>query len=120
MIPEVAEVLSEIKSIHEKKNLDYSTPGNHYENFERSSLLMSWFHHDIDKAFVSLIGTKLARLAVLLNSGKGPENESIDDSFLDLCTYCILWKANYMYRKIIKKLGLVELDPKQLDSPRIW
>lgn len=39
---------------------------------------------------LSLIGTKVARLGVLLNSGKEPNNESIRDSVEDLINYAIL------------------------------
>ena len=39
---------------------------------------------------LSLISTKVARLGVLLNSDKSPNNESIQDSVLDLATYSIL------------------------------
>jgi len=92
-IPEVIQLLEKIKSIHEKKNEDYSSKGSAFENFERSSVISSWFKHDLDKTFSVLIGTKLARLAVLLSSERPPNNESIDDSFLDLATYCILWGA---------------------------
>lgn len=92
-IPEVLEVLAKIHEMHSKKNADYSAPGKSFENFERSATLASWFTNDIDKAFVVLIGTKLARLATLLNSDKEPNNESVEDSFEDLSTYCILWAA---------------------------
>jgi hypothetical protein len=39
---------------------------------------------------LSLIATKVARLGVLLNSTKEPNNESIQDSVLDLANYSIL------------------------------
>ena len=39
---------------------------------------------------LSLIATKVARLGVLLNSDKAPNNESIQDSVLDLANYSIL------------------------------
>lgn len=92
-IPEVMQLLEKIKSIHEKKNEDYAAKGASFENFERSAVLSSWFNSDYDKSFVVLIGTKLARLATLLNKVEAPNNESIEDSFLDLSTYCILWSA---------------------------
>ena len=44
-------------------------------------------------ACLNLIATKVARLSVLLNSpNKLPNNESIDDSILDLANYSILLK----------------------------
>jgi len=39
---------------------------------------------------LSLIATKVARLGILLNSNKEPNNESIQDSVLDLCNYSLL------------------------------
>jgi len=39
---------------------------------------------------LSLIATKVARLGVLLNNNKTPNNESIHDSLLDLANYTIL------------------------------
>ncbi len=39
---------------------------------------------------LSLIGTKVARLGVLLNSKEKPKNESIKDSLIDLANYAIL------------------------------
>ena len=39
---------------------------------------------------LSLISTKVARLGVLLNSDKTPNNESVQDSVLDLANYSIL------------------------------
>jgi len=39
---------------------------------------------------LSLIATKVARLGVLLNSIKEPENESIKDSMIDLNVYSFL------------------------------
>lgn len=90
--PQLMELLDQIKAIHEKKSKDYSAVGL-YENFERSAQLAEWFDDPIDKSFVVLIGTKLARLATLLNSGSGPQNESVHDSFLDLTTYCALWSS---------------------------
>jgi len=61
-----------------------------YENFIRQAEIMSWFKNEQDKAFVSLITVKLARLASLLDS-KEPKHESIEDTFIDLINYCALW-----------------------------
>lgn len=98
-IPEVLDILKSIEDIHKKKNEDYAADGKPFENFERSADVASWFSNASDKPFVVLIATKLARLATLL-TGRKPNNESIDDSFLDLCTYCILWWASYHRRSL--------------------
>lgn len=91
-IPEFIEILEASKAIHLKKNQDYANDNNPFANFERSAELISWFNNSTDKAFISLIGTKLARIAEL-SDGRTPNNESLDDSFLDLVTYCGLWAA---------------------------
>lgn len=106
--PLVKELLDKIQAIHDRKNADYAE-GGPYENFERSAMLMSWFKHDQDKAFVNLIGTKVARLATLLNTAREPNNESIEDSFLDLCTYCVLWSTFHKY---------ISVDQIQLEAIR--
>lgn len=88
--PLVKKFLARIATIHDKKNNDYAA-GDPYENFMRAAEVTSWFNNKEDKPFVNHIATKMARLATLLNSENEPNNESIDDSFLDLATYCILW-----------------------------
>lgn len=94
MIKEFVDLLDKMRDIHEKKNRDYAAFGKDFENFERSAQISSWFNDPIDKVYVTLITTKLARLATLLNSGNRPNNESIEDSFLDLTTYCGLWGSD--------------------------
>lgn len=91
-IPEFIELLDASKAIHIKKNQDYANDNNPFANFERSAELISWFNKPTDKAFIALIGTKLARIAELSDGGVA-QNESLDDSFLDLVTYCGLWGA---------------------------
>lgn len=94
----VTELLQKIEAIHDKKNEDYSG-GGLYENFERAAQLIAWFEKNEDKAFVNHIATKLARLSTLLNnSQRAPNNESIQDSFLDLATYCVLWACYHQSR----------------------
>lgn len=94
---EFTETLRMMKDIHESKNADYSTEDNPLQNFDVSSILVSFFKNPKDQVFASIIGIKLGRLAVLL-SGKTPNNESINDTFIDLANYVILWKC-YRGRK---------------------
>lgn len=51
---------------------------------------------------LSLIATKVARLGVLLASGKTPANEPINDSILDLANYSILLAMLYNEDKAIE------------------
>lgn len=92
--PKVSEILSRIQAIHDRKNADYAQEGNPFSNFQRAAMLAEWFDTKNNKVFATLLGIKLARLAELLN-GKEAKNESVDDSFLDLCTYCVIWMAMY-------------------------
>ena len=96
----VEDILKRSIEIHLKKREDYaSDPTNDpYENFDRSNYIASWFpSHYV--SFAVLIGTKLARLGSLLVSGRKPNNESIDDSFLDLITYCALFYGYWKLRQ---------------------
>src|SRR3990167_10827224 len=83
-------MLEQMQAIHDKKSADYSQPTNKYSNFERASLIADWFEDATDRVFVTMIGIKLARIAELSQPGRVPNNESLEDSFLDLCTYCVL------------------------------
>lgn len=105
MNQELLNLLEKIKVIQEKKRNDYTSSTDHYENFKRAALVSGWFTDDTDKVFVTLITTKLARLASLLDSNKVPSNESIEDSFLDLTTYCALWSS---YHESKKSSNLIE------------
>lgn len=88
------EILKRSIEIHLKKRADYTSGTNHFENFERSNEVAEWFPPEY-KSFAVLIGTKLARLASLLTKKTEPNNESIDDSFLDLVTYAGLMYSFY-------------------------
>src|ERR1041385_1792726 len=86
-------LLEKMGKIHDSKNFDYANDQNPFANFDRAKELISWFTNDEDKVFAGIIGIKLARLGELLSSGKTPNNESIDDNFVDLGNYVILWAA---------------------------
>lgn len=95
----VEEILNRSRDIHLKKREDYATnpTADPFENFDRSNQVALWFP-DSYKSFGVLIGTKLARLGSLLVTGRTPNNESIDDTFLDLVTYCALFYAYWKER----------------------
>lgn len=103
IIPEFKELLEKSLAIHEKKNNDYADESNHFFNFEVQGYFISLFEkaHPEHKAFASLIGLKIARLAQLIDFNKIPNNESIDDTFLDLLTYVGLWAAYYERNKVV-------------------
>jgi len=67
--------------------------GNDYANIDRLSnfkLAGTISGLTAELNCLSLISTKVARLGVLLNSKKEPNNESIEDSVLDLANYSVL------------------------------
>lgn len=90
----VEDILNKALEIHTRKRADYTTNPelDPHENFTRSNQVAAWFPDDY-KSFAVLIGTKLARIASLLVTGRQPNNESLEDSFVDLVTYCALFYA---------------------------
>jgi hypothetical protein len=83
-------VLDQMRSIHDRKVADYASAQNPYSNFEMSAEVAGV---PVETVFRVLIGVKLARLAELLNNAKTPNNESIDDSIIDLANYAALWAS---------------------------
>lgn len=101
-IPTFIEALEKMKEVHIKKNEDYADPNNPFSNFDVSEYLISIFKSNRDKTFVWPIATKLARLATLLNSDRVPNNESIEDTFIDIANYVLLWRSDYLNRKVLQ------------------
>lgn len=97
----VEEILNRSKAIHLKKREDYASDptANPFENFDRANGIISWFPAQY-ASFASHIGTKLARLGSLLTTGKTPNNEALDDTFLDLITYCALFYGYWKEKQI--------------------
>jgi len=95
---EFIDTLKLMEEIHNKKAQDYADPNNPFSNFDVAEYGLHLFTSDRDKCFAWPIFTKLARLATFLNSGNAPNNESIEDSFVDIANYIILWKCDFMGR----------------------
>ena len=98
-IPGVIQTLERLKKLHEDKNADYSPKGEPFYNFNKAQFLVGLFHSDRDKVFACMVGIKLARIAVLLNSGKAAIHESVLDSFDDLIVYATIWRSDIDSRK---------------------
>ena len=96
LIPGMIDTFDKLKELHRKKNDDYAGNNGPFFNFQFAQQLISYFKSDRDKIFVTQIGIKLARLAVLLESKDEAKNESIEDSFDDLINYCAIWKCSYV------------------------
>lgn len=79
--------------VTEKMRTILLSKGNDYANTDRLSnfkLAGNICGLNAELNCLSLIATKVARLGVLLNSTDKPNNESIEDSVLDLANYAIL------------------------------
>lgn len=89
---EFHELIDKCKAIHNSKSHDYASEDNSFSNFEQAAFIVGLFNKPIDQVFAGIIGIKVSRLGQLLN-GKIPKNESIEDSFIDLSNYSLLWAA---------------------------
>ena len=94
-----------MKEVHIKKNEDYADSNNPFSNFDVSEYIISLFSNNRDKTFAWPVGTKLARLATLLNKldndpSSTPNNESIEDTMIDIANYMLLWKADLKNRTL--------------------
>lgn len=97
-----ADLLKEISAIHEKKAADYATSDDPYSNFKYAASLADKFTDPVDRVFATLIGVKLARLVELTQPGRVPNNESLDDTFLDMTNYSAIWTS---YRRDKRKVS---------------
>jgi hypothetical protein len=95
---QIPEIFKKCNKLTMSKRHDYTSSTDNHENFKRSAELSSWFENEQDKSYVILIGTKLARLSALLDN-KEPNNESIEDTFMDLINYCALWAERRTEKK---------------------
>ena len=85
------EAVQRMGEVHDAKSHDYAKDHNRYSNFEFAAQLADEFPDGPDRVFATMIGIKLARLAELLKNHKTPKHESIEDTFLDLSNYGVLW-----------------------------
>ncbi len=103
--PKFHAMLKQMAEIHDKKSADYASTTNYYSNFEQAAVSAGT---DVGTVFRTLIGVKLARLAEL-SKGKVPNNESIEDSMLDLAVYAVLY-ASY-FAPAVAPINVAELNP---------
>ena len=92
--PKFHAALKKMAEVHDKKSADYADTkaGKYYSNFEEAAATAGV---SVDDVFGVQIGIKLARLRELLKSGKIPNNESIQDTRLDLAVYSVLWLSYF-------------------------
>lgn len=70
-----------------KKNSDYASREDVFWNFGQIAELAGV---TLEQTFLVFLACKLARLGNLLKSSKEPQNESIEDSLVDLSNYADL------------------------------
>lgn len=118
--PAFFDLLEQSRAIHETKSHDYASAADPHSNFRYAETVMTPFP-ECYKPYAGLIGQKLARLAQLL-SGKAPKHESIEDSFVDLMTYCGLMGARWKAEQHAEALRLAEsrLDVDAASDAALW
>ena len=84
-------LLTRMGEIHDRKNQDYAQLANPYSNFEEAAAAAGI---TVDQVFAVLMGIKQARLKELTSTSKIPNNESLQDTKLDLAVYAAL-RASY-------------------------
>ena len=88
--PKFKALLEQMAVLHARKNHDYANDQNPYSNFEEAAQVAGC---SAETVFLVLIGVKLARLRELTRSGKTPNNETIQDTRMDLTMYCALYTS---------------------------
>lgn len=78
------------REVLSKKGYDYAGE-DVLSNFRLAGMIVNQGSRNPDAVnCLNLIGTKVARLGQLLSSGKHAQNESVQDSVIDLCNYSAL------------------------------
>lgn len=86
----LTELFAQQKKILTSKGHDYAG-ADLLSNFRLAGMIVNQISDHPDAInCLNLIGTKVARLGQLLNSGKRAENESVQDSVIDLANYSAL------------------------------
>lgn len=82
------ETISTMREIMFKKGNDYAGE-DRLSNFKLSGAICGL---SAEQHCLALIAVKVARLGQLISAGKTPNNESIEDSIIDLGNYTLLLK----------------------------
>jgi hypothetical protein len=77
----------EMKGIMMRKGDDYAASSDRLSNFKMAGPIAGM---TAEQNCLSLMATKVARLGQLIASNKGPRNESVHDSLIDLANYTVL------------------------------
>lgn len=79
-------IVTQMEDVMFKKGNDYANK-DRLSNFKLAGTIAGG---TAETNCLNMIATKVARLGVLLNADTIPNNESIDDSILDLANYAVL------------------------------
>jgi hypothetical protein len=84
--------LIKMRALHRKKRSDYANEDNIYKNFDEVSRNVPIDDYDAFMDCFTMILRKIKRISNLINEGttKQPQNESFEDSLIDLANYCVL------------------------------
>lgn len=85
--PDFRDLLEDMLELHERKGHDYARSDNPYSNFEEAAAESGL---SVDQVFRVMVAIKNARIRELERSGKDPQNESVQDSYMDRLMYCAL------------------------------
>ena len=100
------ELDKKLLSISSSKAHDYATEDvlNNFKSVSAAAKELGLNVSDPTNYAMFMVLLKIARISNLINTNKWPNNESIDDSFLDSINYMKLAYCNYKDRK--KELDL--------------
>lgn len=89
-------VLIDIVATNRKKRADYALDGSPFSNFEFTSEVMGFT--SVEGSAVFNVAQKLARLSSLNRNRRKPQNETVEDTYLDMACYAIIAYAIYKDR----------------------
>lgn len=91
-------------SIRAKKRHDYSRPDNPYSNFDFVGNALAWAWESGVRGkhltYIAMLAVKLARLIELTGTGEPPENESLEDTAIDMANYVLIWAEDITNRGV--------------------
>lgn len=77
-----------IVEMNRRKRADYAQEGSLFHNFERNAATMDLEGYTPLEDCLSMVARKLGRIVNL--RGRSAANETVVDSYLDMCVYSIL------------------------------
>lgn len=98
----------DIVKMNRKKRADYALDGNPFSNFEFTSSVMGM--GGAEESAIFNVAQKLARLSSLRGNRRLPQNEAVEDTYLDLAVYGVIAYAIYLARRSADSDGNVATD----------